>query len=56
MKALKINQKLTIEKKVIAQLDSNQMRTVQGGKQANKTTSKQCSYWSCACTHKGCTM
>lgn len=54
MKSYKVNRKLFLDKKVIAQLDYNQLGLIEGGGKGNTGTTCVCSLKTCGCTHKGC--
>lgn len=50
MKVIKFNQKLLIEKRVIAQLDNNQLKMVEGGR-IGDTNTCVCTWKTCGCTY-----
>ena len=54
MKEIKFKGKLLFEKKTIAQLDENQLKSVKGGR-LNELLSSPGTYscWTCTCSH-GC--
>ena len=52
MKTIKINQKLMLEQKIIAQLDSNQLKMIEGGGVGvGNTNTCVCTWKTCGCTY-----